>query len=126
MSARAPIRVYFSPSTGGIVLDNGTPREDITAASMVLMRLSMVRGSSPLLMIGSRLRSIVKIDKAHKVSARDYIIEALSDLVDRGDIRDVVTSVEFAALGRITYVVAYVDRANKTQAVRYTYRTGAG
>lgn len=126
MSARAPVRLYLSPATLGVVLDRGTPREDLSAVPDVLVRLRMKRGSCPLLKrLGSRLETLEKLDGTTKRFASDYCAEAVADLVERGDVRELVTDVQFSTGGRVTFVLHYRDRAGQAQAVPYTYRTGS-
>jgi len=126
MSARAPIRLYLSPTTLGVVLDRGTPREDLTSVSAVLLRLRTQRGSCALLpALGSRLAKLVKIDANAKRLAVDYIAEALADLVERGEVRKLASEVKMTANGRIAFVVTFVDRAGQTRAIQHTHQAGA-
>lgn len=118
--------MYLSPATRGVVLDRGTPREDLSAISDVLVRLHMKRGSCPLLKtLGSRLAKLEKLDNNAKRFANDYCAEAVADLVERGDVRELATDVQFSTGGRVTFVLQYRDRSGKAQAVPYTYRTGS-
>lgn len=119
MAAR---RRYLDPETGDYVLENGGPREDMTPASRVVLRLRTRRGSIPgLPWFGCRLFEVKKITPSTPMLVKSYVTEALADLVAAGQLPGLQVTAT-AANGSLSVEVSYRDPSGVRKVVPYTQR----
>lgn len=102
-------------------LEDGSPKNDATIVSELLMALATERGSCPSAPdYGSRLFTIAKIDAATPRRARISVLEAWKPWIDRGELRNLVLEVTPAAHA-MRVSASFVDRAGNPRKVAYTH-----
>lgn len=115
-------RRYIDPATGDYVVENGGPRNDDTVGSQIVLAIGTRRGSCPVAIdLGSRLHEIRKARAGADRLAAAYIREAISHLIDRGEVQDPTIRVEIEG-GRLDWTLAYHDRAGQRQSIASTQR----
>ena len=105
---------FIDPATGDYEIVAGSPKEDATPASKVVLALRMRRGSCPVNpRLGSRLHEIRKVLPDTPRLASDYVREALSHLIDAGEIRElkVTATVVGTHTKGLHLVISYRDRS---------------
>lgn len=120
-------RRWLDPSTRDYVISHGGPRDDVTRASQVLLRLATHRGSCAVAPeLGSRLHLITRESPGATQRAVAYALEALADLIRRGVIRDVAAeaSVEGESTRYLEVRVSFRDDAPDPRSVRFERRIG--
>lgn len=114
---------YIEPSTGDHVLERGSPRADTTIVSSAIIRLRMRRGSCAVdPRLGSRLHTLDKVNAQTGRLGSDYVREALADLVERGDMRQLAVAFTQPNAYTILFDISFRDTAGRARSVLYTHR----
>lgn len=129
MPIPAAARRWLDPTTRDYVIERGGPRADETRASKVLLRLTMRRGSCAVApTLGSRLHLIQRDGPGVVQRAEAYAREAVRDLEQRQEIRDVAASaVVSGPRGNraIEVTLSFREGASDPRTVRTSHRIGA-
>jgi phage gp46-like protein len=115
----------IDPMTGDYTVERGSPVADATAASLIVLRLRMRRGTFPLLPnFGSRLHTLTKVIPGVERRAVDFVFEAIADLIKRRVVREVTVAAEVSG-SQLLIEVAFKDTDDDERSVRYTHRVGS-
>lgn len=117
-------RRYIDATTGDYVLVKGAPKNDNTFASAVVLRFRLQRGSSPLFPeLGSRFHTIRKIITSTPRLVEAYAVEAVQDLIDRGDIREFKATAKVVG-NAIQLTASFRDQNGNRPSVTYRVTVG--
>jgi len=106
---------------GDYVLELGSPQEDASHVSQVLLALTTQKGSFlPDSTFGSRLHEIKTLGSNSDLKAIRFVHLALKGLVDRGAISNLRVAAE-ARDGRLPIDIDYTDSGGFPRQVRHTH-----
>lgn len=115
-------RRRYIDANGEYRLVNGSPEEDMSPASRVVLRLRTRRGTvTGLPNFGCRLFDIRKLTSSSDKLAKSYVLEALDDLVKSGQLPGLDVKVT-AANSALSVVISYRDPAGVRKVVPYSYK----
>lgn len=106
----------IDPTSKDLLLDKyGQIQEDPTMATAVMLRVNTQRGSVPgMPWFGSRLHTLTTLGDTSARVAEGFLLEAVSDLINAGKIRNVTVRAEVDGT-TLLWELSWEDQADRRQ-----------